>query len=467
MPTTFSFDTYLSPFTWRYGSKEMRACFSEQKKFKLWRQIWVALAEAQHEAGLISKAELADLKKHQSNIDIERALEIETETHHDVVAGIREFAEKAKVGGGKIHLGATSMDVVDNADAMRVHEALLLIEEKLVSLLQQFSEKISDHADQPCMAYTHLQPAEPTTVGYRSAVYAQDLWLDFQYLQFIKQIFAGKGMKGAVGTAASHVQILQDSQMSVEQMEKVVMSKLGLSSVLISTQVSPRKLDYLVATFLASVCSSLAKFAADIRLLQSPGIGEWAENFSAKQVGSSAMPFKKNPINSEKVCSLARYVTQLPAVTLENATHSYLERTLDDSANKRVVVAEAFLATDEVLITAQKLLKGLIINDQRITYNLNQYAPFAATESILIELVKNGADRQKMHEKLRVISLAAWTEIQNGKTNPMSELLVDDKEIQEYLSTAEIKKLLDVRKHVGTAPQRAKQLAKIINKIKV
>jgi adenylosuccinate lyase len=462
--TSFDFDTYLSPFSWRYGSPEMRKIFSEKHKYQIWRQIWIALATAQHSAGLISNEELADLKKHQKEINIDRALEIEKQTHHDVVSAIREFSEKANVGGGKIHLGATSMDIVDNADSLKVSEGLLLIQQKVRALLQSFSSLIDERADQPCMAYTHLQPAEPTTIGYRFALYAQDLLIDYKFLNFILEIYAAKGMKGAVGTAASYSQILKGTKLTPEKMEAIIMKELGLQSVLITSQVSPRKFDYFVVTALASISSSLAKFAADLRLLQSPGIGEWAEGFGSGQVGSSAMPFKKNPINSEKICSLARFVTQLPAVALENATHSYLERTLDDSANKRVVIAEAFLATDEVLQTAQKLLKGLVINDRRVLKNLEQYAPFSATESILIELVKKGADRQAMHEKLKEISLEAWTAIQEGNSNPMPNLLVSDKTLNTYLSPKEIENLLDVTKHIGTAPQRAKELVKVIRK---
>ncbi len=457
--TSFSFDTYLSPFSWRYGSAEMRSIFSEKHKYEIWRQIWIALAEAQHTAGLVSREELADLKKHAAEIDIHRAQEIEKETKHDVVAGIREFAEKAKVGGRKIHLGATSMDVVDNTDSLRMKEALEIVQHKVAELLKTFAQKIEERADQTCMAYTHLQPAEPTTVGYRFAVYAQDLLIDYKFLQFVLENFSAKGMKGAVGTAASYTQILKETKIDSAKLEAAVMEKLGLAASLISTQVSPRKYDFLVTSVLASICSSLAKFAADIRLLQAPGIGEWAESFSKTQVGSSAMPFKKNPINSEKICSLARFVTQLPVVALENATHSYLERTLDDSANKRVIISESFLATDEVLNTAQKLLQGLILSDQKIAYNLAQYAPFSATESILIEVVKKGADRQEMHETLKEIAMTAWSEIQQGKKNPMTELLMKDVTIKQYLSAKEIEKLLDVKNHVGTAPQRAKKLA--------
>jgi adenylosuccinate lyase len=217
-------------------------------------------------------------------------------------------------------------------------------------------------------------------------------------------------------------------------------------------------------TLLASIASSLAKFAGDLRILQSPAIGEWSEPFGKKQVGSSAMPYKKNPVNSEKICSLARYITQLPAVALENATHSYLERTLDDSANKRIIMAEAFIALDEILKTGQKIIDGLVVNEKKIANNVSQFAPFAATESIIISLVKKGANRQEMHELLREISMIAWSAVQNGEVNPMVELLQNNKVIQKYLSSGEITKLLDITHHTGDAAERAKRLTKKINK---
>ena len=460
-----NFDTYQSPFSWRYGSEEMRHNFSEENKYKLWRQIWVALARTQHKAGLVSKKELEDLEKHQDNIDISEILENEKETRHDVVAAIKEFAGKAKVGGGKIHLGATSMDIVDNTDAIRMKQGLEIIEKQIKNLLFLFSEKIEKHADHVCMGYTHLQPAEPTTVGYRLAFYAQDLLLDYQFLQFVKTHLKGKGMKGAVGTAASYKAILKKTKTSPFDLEKGVMNHIGIDASTIATQVYTRKYDYLTLSLLNSISSTLAKFAGDLRILQSPSIGEWSEPFGKKQVGSSAMPFKKNPINSEKICSLARYVATLPAVALENATLSYLERTLDDSANKRIIVPEAFLATDEILRTAEHIVPGLVINDKKIAYNLSQYAPFSATEAILMESVTRGASRQEMHETLRNISMVAWADVQEGKSNPMSHLLKTNKDIRKYLSEKEIEKLLDIRHHIGTAPDRTKILIKEIRSV--
>ena len=467
----FDFSTYLSPLTWRYGSPEMRKIFSEKHKYELWRKIWVALAEAQHQVGLVNKEELDDLKKNEKNIDIEKIFEYEKETKHDVVAAIKEFAEITKVGGRKIHLGATSMDIVDNADMVRIQEALIIVENKVVVILNLLSKKIEEYADFPCLGYTHLQPAEPTTVGYRLAFYAQDLLTAYESIQFAKKTVKGKGMKGAVGTSASYKELLKDlpaqagKTTSVGELETKVMKSLGIDGALISGQVYPRLYDFIVLNSLVMVTSALAKFAGDLRILQSPLYGEWSEPFGKNQVGSSAMPFKKNPINSENICSLARFVASLPQVASENASLSYLERTLDDSANKRIIIAEAFLTTDQILITAEKIIAGLVINKERISFNLRQYASFAASESIILEAVKNGADRQEMHEVLRINSMIAWGDIQNGKKNPMIDLLIKDKLVSKYLNKTQLEKLMEVENHIGDAPERAEQLVKIIKRI--
>ncbi len=460
-----NFKTYQSPFSWRYGSEKMRGIFSEENKYRTWRKLWVALAKAQNSTGLVSTEELKDLEKNVDDFDIGRILEIEKDTNHDVVSALKEFSEKAKIGGGKIHLGATSQDIVDNAETLRNKEALNIIEEKLISVLKLLEEKISKYADHACMGYTHLQPAEPTTLGYRFAFYAQDLLLDLGQLRFIKQTIKGKGLKGAVGTAASYSALLKGTTTTPAQLEEKFLKDLDLDAVLISSQVNPRKFDYFILSSLASIASSISKFAFDLRIMQSPGFGEWSEPFGKKQVGSSAMPFKRNPFTSEKVCSLARYVRSLPPVALENASVSLLERTLDDSANKRVIMPEAFLATDDILETAKKLIGGMVINENKIMQNLNQYAPFSATELIIIESVKKGADRQETHEVLREISMKAWEEVSNGNPNPMKDLLLSDQTINKYLNKKEIEELLDVKSHTGDAPERAKKLAENIKNL--
>ena len=464
MSNSSSYSTYQSVFSWRYGSDEMRYVFSEENRYLIWRKIWVAMATVQSQVDLVSSMELADLKKHEKKIDIDRAREIEKETRHDVVAAIREYAEKAKVGGGKINLGATSMDVVDNADTLKMKQALELVESRLVEMIGVMSDLVERYADVVTMGYTHLQSAEPTTVGYRLAFYLQDLSKDVDLMRYVYTQLKSKGFKGAVGTAASYQALLQDTAMNVAEFEREVLELLNLEADVVATQVNTRKTDYLVMTVLASISSSLHKFAADVRILQSANFSEWSEPFAKGQVGSSAMPFKKNPIKSENICSLARYVATLPMVVLDNASHSYLERTLDDSANRRAVIPDGFLAVDQMLLTALSVAKGLVVFDGGVKRNVDKFAPFAASERILMECVKQGANRQKMHEKLREIALEAWDGVMKGGANKMEEMLVKDPEIGSYLSGREIHAYMDVSHHVGDCAQRAREMVAVVRK---
>ncbi len=457
------YSTFQSPFSWRYGSDQMRQIFSEENKFLIWRKIWVEMARVQNKYGLVSKKELDDLKKNQSNIEINRILEIEKDTKHDTVAAIKEFSEKAKVGGGKIHLGGTSMDIVDNTDSIRTREALQLTEQNVKKLLVVFAQRITELADQPTLAYTHLQAAEPTTIGYRLSMYAQDLLVDFEQLQFVKQTIKAKGFKGAVGTSASYTKLLGEKESLTFEQE--VMQNLGISPVLIAGQTSPRKFDILVAQLLSSFAQTLHKFAFDLRVLQSAGFGEWVEPFGKKQVGSSAMPFKKNPVKSEQICSLARLVMSLERNAWDNAALSLLERTIDDSANKRSYLPEMFLAIDEILVSAQKVVQDFTLNKTRVKQNLEKFAPFAATEEVIIQAVKKGADRQQMHEVIRDHAINSWEKIQNGEENSLAKNLINDVYISQYLSEKEIEKSLQVTSHLGTAVQRAKKLVKEIHKL--
>ncbi len=455
------FTNYTSPFSWRYGSQPMRAIFSEENKYRLWRKVWVALARAQHKEGLVSKEELLDLETNQDNIDIQRIWEIEKDTRHDVVAAIKEFAEKAKIGGGKIHLGATSMDISDNAETIRMIEALNLIEEKLKNLLKTFGKQIEKYSDFVCMGYTHLQPAEPTTLGYRFAFYAQDLLMDLELLNFVRKNLKGKGMKGAVGTSASYVSLLGLEK--AEQMEKDVLKELeGVEGFEITNQTSPRKIEVWLGDLLSSIAQSLYKFSFDLRLMQSFGVGEWQEPFGKSQVGSSAMPFKRNPIKAEQICSLSRLVVNLSRTTWDNAAHMLLERTLDDSANRRVVIPEMFLATDEVLNSAARIVEGLDINEQVTKLNVEFHWIFSASELIILEAVKKGADRQKMHEILRDISMVANQQMHKSKPNPMKDLLLQNAEINKYLTKEDLQKILDVKGHTGNASKKALTIAKKI-----
>ena len=459
------YETYLSPFTWRYGSPEMRQIWSEAHKRRLWRQLWVALAETQAEYGLATPEQVADLRAHAGEVNIPRALEIEADIHHDLMAELRLFAEQAPLGGKILHLGATSTDIEDNADALRMRQSLDLVLDGLRRLLLAFAGKIETYADTPLMAFTHLQPAEPSTLGYRLACYAQDLLADWQTLTAVRKNLKGKGFKGAVGTGASYAELIGADRLA--DFEQKLSARLDLPFYPVATQVYPRKQDNTVISALAGLGGSLYKFAFDLRLLQSPPIGELSEPFGRQQVGSSAMPFKRNPINAEKIDSLARSLAGMPRLAWDNAAHSLLERTLDDSANRRTLLPEAFLTADELLRTARRLVDGLMVKDEALKRNLEIYGPFAASERVLMALVKAGADRQAMHEKLRQHALEAWDAVQSGQPNPLADRLAGDPDLQRWLPEAELRRLMDVTGYVGDAPQRARLLAAQIREIKV
>ncbi len=460
--SAYTHETYLSPLTWRYGSEEMRRIWSQANKRRLWRRIWVALAAAQAEAGLVTEEQVADLREHQEDIDWERAQEIEAELRHDLMAEVKTYAEQCPVGGGIIHLGATSMDIEDNADALRFRESLRLIQRRLVAVLEAFAERMEAEADTVIMAYTHIQPAEPTTLGYRLAQYGQDFLEDLEALDRLLPRIRGKGFKGAVGTSASYAHLLEDSDMTPREMERRIMEELGLPSYPVSTQTYPRKMDYQVLSTLAAIAQSAHKFALDLRLLQSPVFGELSEPFGKQQVGSSAMPFKRNPITSESTCSLARYVAGLPRAAWDNAALSALERTLDDSANRRIVLPGAFLAVDEILRRIRRVVSGLHVGREAIRRNMRTYGPFAATEPLLMALAKAGASRQEMHERIRDCSMEAWEVIQDGEENPLVDLLAADKAITAYLSPTEVRAIVGAGADVGDAPQRTRELARIM-----
>jgi adenylosuccinate lyase len=461
---TYDHENYVSPLTWRYGSQEMRAIWSEAEKRRMLRRFWVALAEAQQEAGLVSAEQVADLRAHQDDIDIERAAAIEAEIRHDLMAEIRTFAEQCPVGGAIIHLGATSMDALDNVDAIRLQRSLILIMARLRELLAALVERMEKEAETPAIAYTHIQPAEPTTVGYRLAQYAQDLLHDWRALNNVYTGLRGKGLKGAVGTSASYTELLAASGWTARQLEERVMAKLGLSAFEVATQTYPRKQDLIVVNVLAGLAASLHKFAFDLRILQSPPIGEWSEPFGEKQVGSSAMPFKRNPIVAENVNSLTRLVAALPRVAWDNAALSLLERTLDDSASRRLVLPEAFLLIDEGLRQSCSLVNGLQVWPGPTARNLRDYGIFAATERVLMEGVKAGGDRQTLHEVIREHSMAAWAAVQAGEDNPLAARLAGDTRLTALVPAAALPGLLDASVHVGDAPERTHALAATIRR---
>jgi adenylosuccinate lyase len=452
-------DSYASPFSWRYGRPELRGLFSEHERRRSWRAVWIALARAQERSGLISAAEVAALEAQAGNIDIEAALAIEKEIGHDLMAELRVFASQAGAAGGKLHLGATSMDIEDTVETYRMRRALALLGERLHEVLRAFGVRIVQYADLVCLGYTHLQPAEPTTLGYRLALYAQDLLIDDAQLRDAYAQLTAKGIRGAVGTSASYERLLRGSGRTARDQEEDVLEHFDLGAREVSAQTYPRKLDFLAVSALAGLGASLSKFAADVRILSSPGFGEVFEPFGAKQVGSSAMPFKRNPIMAERIGSLARLLPAHASVLWQNAATNYLERTLDDSANRRTVIPEAFLCADECLGLSLKIVEGLRVDERRIAQNLRAFGPFAGSEAVMMEAVKAGGDRQQLHEVIREASMRAHEALAAGKDNPLPQYLVDDKHLTALLDPAEIRGLLDPNGHIGDAPERARKLA--------
>jgi adenylosuccinate lyase len=460
---TFKHDTFISPMTWRYGSNEMRHIWSELHKRRQMRQVWLALATAQHDAGLVNEEQLADLRQQVNAVDIPRALEIERETRHDVMAEIRCYAEQCPVGGGIIHWGATSADVNDNVTALRLRQSLQLLLRRQEALLEVVAAKITQYADLPVMAHTHIQPAEPTTLGYRFAGYGQDLLELLFALRLLAGEIRGKGFKGAVGTQASFADMLAGAPMGPMELEQRAMEVLELPYFMVTTQTVSRQQDLQVQQLLARLAATLHKMAYDFRILQSPPFGEWAEPFGQKQVGSSAMPFKRNPINMENVCSLARLVASLTIAAWENASQAILERSLDDSANRRLFQPESLLATDEMLRRMTRVLAEMRIDQEATARNLERYGPFAATERVLMALVQGGVDRQEGHEWLRQHSVAAWQRLQESGENPLPVLLAADRQIAAVLPPAQLAALMDVSGHTGTAALRANLVADAIS----
>jgi len=440
----------------------MRKLWSETEKRLLWRKIWSEIAQAQSELGIITKEQARDIADYSTKIDISLALEIERETRHDLVSELHVFASQCKIGGGVIHLGATSTDIEDNADAIRLKRSVRMVREQLHDLLMVLSDLIEEYANHPTMGFTHLQPAEPTTLGYRFAQWAQDLLEDAKNLSRVESEIRGKGFKGAIGTSASYIELFGGDKPLSREFESRVLSRLGLKCYEITTQTYSRKQDYVILSALSSLGQSLYKMSFDIRFLQSPVVGEISEPFGKSQVGSSAMPFKKNPVGSENIGSLARHLAALPRVAWDNAAHSLLERTLDDSANRRTILPEGFLIADSIISRMNQILTGLSVNPDASIKLLNSYGVFSASEKLLMEIARRGGDRQEFHEIIRMHAMNAWNAVQAGEDNPFSSLLAEDPRIKQYLSRQDVLRVLGAKDYIGDANLKALEFSHYI-----
>lgn len=442
------YSKYQSPLNERYASREMSYIFSDQNKFETFRSLWIALAEAEKELGLdISDEQIEELKKYRSDIDFEAAKRIEKETRHDVMAHVKAYGLQADKAKGIIHLGATSAYVGDNTDIIVMRSALEIIEKKLAILINNLKEFALEYKDMPALGFTHFQAAQLVTVGKRATLWIQDLILDLDDVIYRKDNLRLRGAKGTTGTQASFMALFDNDDEKVKMIDNLICNKMGFEkSFAVTGQTYTRKVDYQVLSSLSQIAQSLHKMTNDIRLLQS--LKEIEEPFEKTQIGSSAMAYKRNPMRSERISSLAKYIINLAQNPAFVHSTQWLERTLDDSANKRLATPEAFLATDAILDIAINVTNGLVVYENIIKRRVNEELPFMATENILMEAVKKGGDRQELHEKIRLYSMEAGKNVKvNGLDNNLLELLAQDEEFK--LSQQEINELLDPMLYTG------------------
>ncbi|WP_346935271.1 adenylosuccinate lyase [Clostridium sp.] len=443
-------DTYNSPLNSRYASKEMSYIFSEEMKFKTWRKLWVALAEGEQELGLnITDEQIKELRDNIENIDYELAAAREKEVRHDVMSHVYAYGVVAPSAKGIIHLGATSCYVGDNTDLLIMRDALILIRKKVMNVLDQLSKFALKYKDVPTLGFTHLQPAQLTTVGKRATLWMQELLMDLENLDFAIDKMKFRGVKGTTGTQASFMSLFNNDEEKVKELDKIVCKKMGFEKAYpVTGQTYSRKLDSIILNTLSEVAQSAYKFSNDMRLLQN--MKEMEEPFEKHQIGSSAMAYKRNPMRSERISALSRYIivnSLNPAIT---AATQWFERTLDDSANKRISVAEAFLALDGVLNLYINITSNMVVYEKVIAAHVNSELPFMATENIMMEAVKRGGDRQELHEKIRVHSLAAARQVKEfGEKNDLIERILADESFG--LSKEEILSIIDPSKFTGRA----------------
>ena len=443
------YSSYQNPLLSRYGSEEMSGIFSDVNKFKLWRKIWIALAESQHELGLnITAEQLAELRSFSDNINFDVAKEREKKVRHDIMAHLHAYGVQCKKAAGIIHLGATSCDITDNADIIIIDSALKLIKQKLVNVIEKLTNFAEKYKNAPTLGYTHLQPALLTTIGKRATLWINDLVMDFQNLNYIISNIKLRGIKGTVGTQASFLLLFENDAKKVKALEKRVLEKLGYKDAYeVTGQTYSRKFDYNILSLLSQIASSCYKFSNDLRILQ--GLKEMEEPFEDFQIGSSAMAYKRNPMRSERMGALCKFVISLPVNAAMTASTQWFERTLDDSANRRIVLAQGFLAIDAVLNLYLNISENLVVNDKIIYKHIMEELPFMATEAILVECVKMGGNRQEVHEKIRVHSMEAAKNVKEGMENNFIELIKNDPFFNDI--SQNLKKILEPKNFIGLA----------------
>lgn len=459
-----SHDLYQNPLNTRYASREMSALWSEQRKHSTWRRLWVALAEAQRELGLPITAEQVDeLRRHVDDIDFDRAARYERELRHDVMAHVHAYRDLCPTAGGIIHLGATSCYVTDNTELIQIRDGLKLIRGKLVQVIDGLARFAARYRELPCLGMTHLQPAQPTTVGKRATLWCHDLVLDLAEVEHRLASLRFRGVKGTTGTQATFLTLFGGDHAKVLELERLVAGRLGFASAYpVTGQTYSRKVDAQVLATLSGIGQSAHKAGSDLRILQS--FKELEEPIEARQIGSSAMAYKRNPMRAERMCALARFAMALTASGDQTSATQWMERTLDDSANRRLTLPQAFLAIDAVLILYRNIADGLGVHPQVIARRLGEELPFMATEEILMAGVQAGGDRQDLHERIRVHSLEAAREVkERGRANDLLQRLQSD----PAFARVDLTGALDPGRYVGRAPQQVDEfIADVVEPIR-
>ncbi len=438
---------YVSPLSRRYASEQMQYLFSEEKRILTWRELWIALAEAEMNAGLsvIKPVMIAEMKEHKNHIDWEFAAEKEKEIRHDVMAHVHAFGNVAPSAAGIIHLGATSCFVTDNADLVIYRDALVLLHQRLLVVMKNLADFALKYKDLPTLGFTHFQPAQPTTVGKRATLWLYDFYVAAQEIEHIIKNLQFRGVKGTTGTQASFMTLFNNDEEIVKQVDSQVAKKFGFENQIfpVTGQTYSRIEDVKIMNALTLVASASAKFAEDMRLLAHEK--ELQEPFGKNQVGSSAMPYKRNPMKSERVCSLARFLKNLTMNAQDTHQHQWLERTLDDSANRRLTMPEAFLTSEAITLLCSEITDGIVVNEDIIRKNLDEYAPFLLTEELMMRATAKGSNRQDLHEKIREYSHAAMKNLQETGVNNLKQQLLKDSAFSEFKDLIESEKIFTGR----------------------